>query len=304
MSERPTDALAAGTVAAPRRRARLSGATVRPLDAIRVDRFFAVGVATLAVMVIVALLYPVLTPYDAAAPDPDATLTGPSWAHPFGTDQFGRDVLARTLAATRVDLLIAGVAVVVSMVIGTVAGALAGYFGRWMDTLLMRGVDVIMVFPVLVVGLALVAVVGVGEVNVIVATVVVNVPIFARLARSEVLSRRELDYVHAAVCSGTPHLRILFRHLLPNCSGPIAVQASLSSAWAILNVAALSFIGIGVEPPTPEWGVMVAEGAAVLSQGAWWLSVFPGLAIMVSVLAFNMIGDGLQDRLNPRRTRR
>lgn len=252
---------------------------------------------------IIALLAPWITPYDPLASQSLLRFQPPSLAHPFGTDHFGRDVLSRTIMATRLNLGIALVAVSVAFAIGTLVGAISGYLGGWVDDLLMRLIDIVLSFPMLVLAMALAVFLGSGVSVVILVTIIINVPLFARLMRSEMLSRRSLDYVDAAVCSGNSTLRVIFYHLYPNCWGPVLIQCTLNLAWAILNTAALSFIGLGVKPPTPEWGTMIAEGARFIVNGAWWMSFFPGLCVTITVLAFNMFGDGLQDLLDPQRQR-
>lgn len=264
------------------------------------DPLAATGILLMALILLLALFGSLLTPYNPLQPSPDL-FAAPSLAHPFGTDQFGRDVLSRVLVAFRLDLFIAVTAIAAAAVIGVTIGGIAGYAGGRVDDVFMRAVDIIQSFPMLILAMALVAILGVGLVNVILVTIIVNVAIFARLARSDILAKKQLDYIDAARCSGASPARILVVHLLPNILGPILVQSTLSLAWAVLNVAALSFLGIGINPPTPELGVMVAEGAKFLINGAWWLSIFPGLALAFLVFGFNLIGDVLQDRFDPRR---
>lgn len=250
-----------------------------------------------------ALLAPWLMPYDPLSSRPDLRMQPPSWAHPFGTDHFGRDVLSRAIAALRLDLGIALSSVSAAFVIGTIIGACSGYLGGWIDDVLMRLIDIVLSFPMLVLAMGLAVFLGSGVTVVILVTIIINVPLFARLMRSEVLSRKSLDYIDAARCSGNSTLRVIFYHLYPNCWGPVIVQGTLNLAWAILNTAALSFLGLGVKPPTPEWGTMIAEGGRFIVNGAWWMSFFPGLCVTITVLAFNMFGDGLQDMLDPQRQR-
>ncbi len=264
------------------------------------DPLAAFGLLLLGTLLFLAIFGPALAPYGPLRPSPDV-FSPPTWAHPFGTDQFGRDTLSRVLQAFRLDIFIAVVAITAAALSGLAVGGVAGYIGGRFDDVFMRVIDVIQSFPMLILAMALVAFLGVGLTNVILVTVIVNVAIFARLTRSEVLGKKRLDFIDAARCSGASDTRILLRFLLPNIIGPVLVQATLSLGWAILNVAALSFLGIGINPPTPELGVMVAEGARFLSKGAWWLSVFPGLALVAAVFAFNLVGDVLQDRLDPRR---
>jgi peptide/nickel transport system permease protein len=269
----------------------------RPISA---DPLAIVGLALLSFILFLAIFGPSLAPYNPLQTSP-AVFQPPGHAHWFGTDQFGRDTLSRVLLAFRLDLFIAMTAISAAMLIGMAAGGVAGYLGGRFDDVFMRVIDVVQAFPMLILAMALVAFLGVGLVNVILVTVIVNIAIFARLTRSEILSRKRLEFIDAARCSGASDARILIAFLIPNILGPVLVQATLSLGWAILNVAALSFLGIGINPPTPELGVMVAEGARFLSRGAWWLSVFPGLALVAAVFAFNLAGDILQDRLDPRR---
>jgi peptide/nickel transport system permease protein len=264
------------------------------------DPLAAVGFVLMAALLLLAVFGSVLTPHNPLQPT-ENLLGPPTFVNPFGTDQFGRDVLSRVMIAFRLDMFIAVTAVAAAAVIGVAIGSVAGYAGRRVDDVFMRVVDVIQSFPMLILAMALVALLGVGIFNVILVTTIVNVAVFARLARGDILAKKQLDYVDAARCSGASAGRILVLHLIPNILGPILVQSTLSLAWAVLNVAALSFLGIGINPPTPELGVMVAEGAKFLANGAWWLSIFPGLALALTVFGFNLVGDVLQDRFDPRR---
>jgi peptide/nickel transport system permease protein len=228
-----------------------------------------------------------------------AALAPPSPAHPFGTDSLGRDVLARTVYGAKVSIQVAVTAVVVAAVVGAPLGIVAGYVGGTVEAVLMRLVDVLLGFPALVLAIGLVAALGFSLTNVIVALGVVYVPQFARIARSSALSVSEEAYVDAARAMGYSRTHIVFREVLPNSVSPLLVQASLLMAFAIIAEASLSFLGLGVQPPTPTWGQMVAAGSGYLVS-APWLSLFPGLAILVSVLGFNLVGDGLRDALDPR----
>lgn len=250
-----------------------------------------------------AVLGPSLVPYDPIATNARMALAPPSSAHWFGTDQLGRDLFSRVIVATRLDLLMAFAAVLLSMAIGSLAGAAMGYFGGWPDAAASRLVDVLMAFPLFVLAMAVVAALGNSVANVIYATAVINLPFYVRLARAETNVRRHMGYVEAARVGGSSHLRIIGVILLPNLAGPLVVQASLNLGWAVLNAAGLSFIGLGVRAPTPEWGIMVAEGAQFVSSGRWWIALFPGLALMLTVFCFNLLGDALRDALDPR-TRR
>jgi peptide/nickel transport system permease protein len=247
------------------------------------------------------LIGPFLAPHDPADTSTN-TLASPSWAHLMGTDNFGRDVFSRVLHSGRQDMVIAIAATISALALGSLLGAISAYAGRWSDTLLMRSVDVIQAFPMFILALGLVAVaLSPGTRTMIIVIGIINIPIFARLMRAEVLARKSLAYVDAARCAGNPWYKILFYHLYPNAMGPILAQSAVTLSWAILDVAALSFLGVGVRPPTPEWGVMVAEGAPYMLSGQWWISFFPGLAIAVAVFAFNSMADQLQDLVDPRR---
>ena len=227
-------------------------------------------------------------------------LQPPSWAHLAGTDQLGRDTFSRLIVAARLDLTIAVSAVGVSFVLGAVIGSLCGYIGGRLDRAVGRFVDVLMAFPLFVLAMAMVAALGNRVENIVIATAIINLPFYIRFSRAEVNIRRNLGWVEAARACGDSHMSVVLRFLLPNVLPAMAVQMSLNLGWAILNAAGLSFIGLGVTPPTPEWGIMVAEGARFISTGKWWLVAFPGFALMLAVLCFNLLGDGMRDILDPR----
>jgi len=248
-----------------------------------------------------AALGPALTPYDPLASDTANALTGPSAAHWFGTDQLGRYIFSRIVVATRLDLGIAMTAVALAFAIGALAGLAAGYYGGWIDRIVGRAVDTIMAFPLFVLAMGIVAALGNTIVNIVYATAIINLPIYARVARSEANIRREAGYIEAARLSGNGEARILLAYVVPNILPIMMVQISLTLGYAILNAAGLSFIGLGVRPPTPEWGIMVAEGAAFMVSGEWWIAFFPGAALMVAVFCFNLLGDGLRDIVDPQR---
>jgi peptide/nickel transport system permease protein len=251
-------------------------------------------------LVILAAVGPWIAPYDPLTSDTAKSLQPPSRAHWFGTDQIGRDILSRVLVATRLDLVIAVTAVALSFAVGAAAGSAAGFFGGWTDRVVTRVTDTIMAFPLFVLAMAIVAALGNTLGNIVLATAVINVPFYARMARAEANVRREAGFVEAARLGGNGAARVLAVHVFPNCLPPMMVQASLNLGWAILNAAGLSFIGLGVRPPTPEWGIMVAEGAAFIVSGEWWIAHFPGLALMTAVFCFNLLGDGLRDLIDPR----
>ena len=239
-------------------------------------------------------------PYDPIASDVQQALQPPSAAHWAGTDQLGRDIFSRIISATRLDLVIAISAVGLSFAAGAVIGGFCGYSGGRLDRWVGRIVDVLMAFPLFVLAMALVAALGNRVENIIIATAVINLPFYVRFARAEVNVRRNAGWVEAARACGESHLSVVLRVLLPNVLPAMAVQISLNLGWAILNAAGLSFIGLGVTAPTPEWGIMVAEGARFISTGKWWLVAMPGFALMLTVLCFNLLGDGLRDILDPR----
>jgi peptide/nickel transport system permease protein len=260
----------------------------------------AVAASGVLILILVAIFGPAIAPYDPIASSVSEALLPPSRLHLAGTDQLGRDAFSRLLVATRLDLVIAVSAVAVSFVLGAVIGAFCGYAGGRLDRAVGRFVDVMMAFPLFVLAMAMVAALGNRVENIVIATAIINLPFYIRFARAEVNVRRNLGWVEAARASGESHGSVVLRFLLPNVLPAMAVQMSLNLGWAILNAAGLSFIGLGVKPPTPEWGIMVAEGARFISTGKWWLVAFPGLALMLAVLCFNLLGDGMRDILDPR----
>ena len=260
-----------------------------------------VAAGLFGLFVLLALIGPWIVPYDPLASDAAATLKPPSAAHWFGTDALGRDIFSRTIAATRLDLGIAVSAVVLSFVIGISLGLMAGYFGGWWDLGVTRLSDTIMAFPLFVLAMGIVAALGNTVGNIVLATAVINVPFYVRVARAETNIRRNAGFVEAARLAGNGEWRILAVHLFPNILPPAAVQVSLNMGWAILNAAGLSFIGLGVRPPTPEWGILVAEGAQFIVSGEWWVSFFPGAVLMLAVFSFNLLGDALRDIFDPRK---
>lgn len=261
------------------------------------------GGSIVLLLALVAAFGASLAPYDPLAMDFGARFAPPSWAHPFGTDDFGRDLFSRVLHGAAVSFQVAFIAVGISGVAGVALGLLAGYLGGWLDEAIMRAMDVIFAFPAVLLAITVMAVLGRGVENAMIAIAIVYVPIFARVTRGAVISVRDREFVTAARALGTGHARIMLAHVLPNAAGPILVQTSLSLAFAILAEAALSFFGLGTQPPDPSWGRMLSEGRAFLGQ-APWMGIFPGLAIMAAVLGFNLLGDGLRDVLDPRWRRR
>jgi peptide/nickel transport system permease protein len=230
---------------------------------------------------------------------PQASLAPPSAQHPFGTDEFGRDVLSRVLVGSRVSLIVAFLSVATAVALGTTLGLTAGYYGGSWDGVSMRAMDIIFAFPAILLAIAIMAVLGTSLLNLVIAIGIVYTPQFARVARAAALTVRSLEFVDAARVLGLGNLRIIGRHLIPNIMAPVIVQVSLSLSLAILSESALSFLGLGTQPPTPSWGNMLSEGRQFLEL-APWNAVFPGLAIMLVVLGFNLLGDGLRDLLDPR----
>lgn len=249
-----------------------------------------------ALAVLVLLLAPALT-QDPLATDAFDMLAPPSRAHWFGTDQLGRDIFARVVAAARLDLAIAAAAVLAAAVLGTLIGAAAGQRGGWPDAVTGRLAEGLMAFPLFILALVFVAVLGNSVKSVVIATALVNLPFYLRLARAEARVLARAGFVEAARAGGAGPARILRRHLIPNLLPLVVVQGSVNLGWAVMNVAGLSFLGLGVRPPQPEWGVMVAEGARYLATGEWWVAAFPGAALAGTILAFNLCGDALRDRL-------
>jgi peptide/nickel transport system permease protein len=257
-----------------------------------------VGVVVILAVLVVAAAAPVIAPYDPIANDLRARLQSPSWEHGFGTDDFGRDVFSRVVWGTRISLLVAAIVVAVAALGGALVGLLSGYVGGRLDDLVMRVIDVLLAFPALLLALAVMAALGSSLVNVILAVAVAFLPRFARLQRSVVLSVREREFVLAAEALGMPRLRILWRHVMPNCLAPVIVMSTVSAADAILIEASLSFLGLGVQPPAPTWGAVISDGRSFM-QNAPWISGLSGLAIMVTVLGLNLLGDGARDVLDP-----
>jgi peptide/nickel transport system permease protein len=259
-----------------------------------------VAFCAIVLLIIIAVLAPWVAPLDPNEPDANAVLQGPSWAHVLGTDDYGRDEFSRIIIASRVDLLVPIVSTLLALLIGSLIGALSGFRGGWVDQIVMRIVDSVMAFPAFVLAMGLTAVIGSSITNLILVIAVTQVPAYLRQMRAEMLREREMEYAEAARTVGNPTWRIVFIHLLPNCFPPLIVQATLAMGFALLTLAALSYIGLGIQPPNSEWGEMTSEGAGLMVTGQWWLSLFPGIAIVATVLIFNVVGDGLRDLLDPR----
>ncbi|PTX59065.1 peptide/nickel transport system permease protein [Melghirimyces profundicolus] len=258
-----------------------------------------IGGGIILFFILIALIAPLLLPFGYNQIDADARLQAPSAEHWFGTDDFGRDIFARVIYGARISLWVGFFAITGSIVVGSVLGLIAGFYGGWRDTLISRFFDILLAFPAILLAIAIVAMLGPGLENAMYAIAIINVPTFGRLMRSRVLAVKQEDYVLAARAIGMKNSRILFRHILPNSWTPIMVQGTLGFATAVLEAAALGFIGMGAQPPEPEWGKMLSDSRAFI-QSAPWTMVFPGLAIMLTVLGFNLLGDGLRDVLDPR----
>lgn len=257
------------------------------------------GFIIVGLVVLVGLLAPVLAPYDPNLMDIPARLQGPSSAHPFGTDEMGRDILSRVMYGTRISIAVGVIIVAVSAAIGVVLGSLSGYFGGRIDQAVMAVTDMILAFPSMVLALALTAAMGPGLLNTMLAVIIVRIPMYTRLMRGQVLVQKEQQYVRAARTFGEKPFWIVARHIVPNCLTPLMVQMTLGIGDAILIASSMSFIGLGAQPPTPEWGAMIST-ARVYAIDQWWYAAFPGLSILITIMGFNLIGDGIRDILDPR----
>jgi peptide/nickel transport system permease protein len=258
-----------------------------------------VGGAVVLLFIFTAVFAPLIAPYDPLESNLDEALQSHTYKHWFGTDEQGRDILSRIIYGGRMSLAIGVIAVAISSVLGVFLGLISGFMGGKVDNVIMRFMDILMAFPGMLLALAIVSALGPGTFNLMIALGVYSVPFFARVVRGSVLSVREMEYVEAARAIGQSNFFIVFSHILPNCVGPILVLATLRIALAILNGAGLSFLGLGPQPPTPEWGAMLSSGRTYL-RIAPWVATYPGLAIMFVVLGFNVFGDGLRDALDPR----
>lgn len=269
----------------------------------RSNRFAVAAALVVLSLFILSFLAPLITPYDPDAIDAYHVLLPPSDAHWFGTDELGRDVFTRVVYGARISLKVGFVAVGIAVLVGTVVGLVAGYYGGWPDTILMRLVDIMLCFPTFFLILAVIAMLEPSIWYIMIIIGLTGWMGVARLVRAEVLSLRERDFILAARALGASDLRIIFRHIFPNAMTPVLVSATLGVAGAILTESALSFLGIGVQPPTPSWGNILTSGKDYI-EFAWWLSLFPGLAILVTVLSYNLLGEGIRDALDPRLGRR
>jgi peptide/nickel transport system permease protein len=255
------------------------------------------GLIAIGIILFLAIFGPLLVPFAPNTPDPAAVTAPPSSQHWLGTDQYGRDILSRVVAAARLDLAVALSITAIALTAGSLIGALSGYLGGTFDDVLMRFIDVLLAFPAFILALGITAMLGNETRFVVIAVAIAYTPYFVRLVRGEMLTLRESEFADAATCAGNGRPRIMLYHLLPNALPPALVQATLTLGWGILDVAGLSFLGVGITPPTAEWGVLVSDGAQYINSGQWWISVFPGLFILLAVLGFNLVGDWVRDHL-------
>lgn len=270
------------------------------------NRLSVIGLVIIVLLIVMAIFAPIITPYPEQAkgePSLKERLQPPSWKHPFGTDHMGRDILSRVIYGSRTSLVIGFSVVTIALVVGLFLGIVAGYFGGKFDTIIMRITDVFLAFPPLLLALLIATTLGRGMLNAILALAITWWPWYTRLARGMAISVKGRPYVEAAKAMGIPDWKIMIRHVLPNSISPVIVQATMDIGSAILEAAALSFLGLGVQPPTPDWGLMVSEGKNYFLN-YWWYPVFPGLAIFITVIAFNLVGDAIREVIDPRLRRR
>lgn len=295
MANPPSSSRKPRKVARPYHSSLISDAVRRVLR----DKLAVVGLVVMVIFLLTAVLAPVVAPYDPIEQHLVERRKPPSSQHPLGLDDLGRDILSRVIFGARKSLQVGVLSVSLAILVGAFIGAVSGYLGGWVDTLVMRLMDIMLAFPALLLAIAIVTVLGPGLLNMLYAIGIVSIPVYARIVRASVLSVKAQDYILAARAVGAGSGRILFRHVLPNCLTPLIVQGTLGIGTAILDAAGLSFLGLGARPPTPEWGAMLGQGRyAVFS--APHIVLFPGIAIMLTVLGFNLLGDGLRDALDPR----
>ena len=263
------------------------------------NRMAVFGLVVIILLILCALFPSVIAPYGYDDQNLSEQFIAPCLAHPFGTDNFGRDILSRVIYGCRISLLIGLISVSISCVLGVMLGCIAGYYGNKVDNLVMRFIDIMLAIPQMLLAMSIVAALGIGTENLILAIAIGSVPGYARIVRGSILSVKGQEFIEAARSIGASDFRIITRHIVPNCLAPIIVQATMSIASAILSTASMSFIGLGIEPPTPEWGSMLSAGRAYL-RDHWFVVTFPGVAIMLTVFAFNLFGDGLRDALDPK----
>lgn len=278
-------------------RDRLSWSIIRSTRGLLGQKLFAFSLLLIALLVFMALFAPLVLPYDPLKTNPEAQFLAPAGEHWFGTDQYGRDIFTRLVHATRLNLVIAFSVVGLAFTVGSLMGAISGFVGGLFDDIVMRVVDIMQSFPAFILAMGMTAVLGNSIGNVIIAIAVAYTPYFVRLTRGEMLRVRKMEYADAARCMGVSPWRILYYHLLPNTITPSVVQSALALGWATLDTAGLAFLGLGIRPPTAEWGVMVSDGAKNILSAEWWTWLFPGLAIFMAVFAFNGVADTLRARL-------
>lgn len=269
------------------------------LKALSRNRMAVLGLVILIILLFTGIFAHVIEPYDFAKQNLADAFQHPSPSHIFGTDEFGRDIFSRVVYGARMSLLVGFVSVGIAVIIGGVLGAIAGYYGRRVDNLIMRFMDVLLAVPQTLLAIAIVAALGTGLMNLMIAVGISSVPTYARIVRASVLTIREEEYIEAARASGTSNTKIIIKHILPNCVAPVIVQVTLGIAGAILTAAGMSFIGLGIQPPNPEWGNMLSSGRDYI-RGYAYMTMFPGLAIVITVLSLNLLGDGLRDALDPK----
>lgn len=295
---RPVDTNAESVTAKPRGVAEPRSRFKDSLSLFAKNKGSVIAIGILLLLVAAAVLAPVLTPYDPIKMS-SVGMKGPSLGHLFGTDRFGRDVLTRVLFGARLSLWVAFIATAIGSVLGVIPGLIAGYRGGWADMMVMRLIDIMLAFPGIILAMAIVAVLGGGLTNVMIAVGISLIPSYVRLVRGTVLSVKENAYIDAARVIGCRDTAIMFRHILPNVIAPIIILMTVSTAWAVIIATSLNFLGLGVQPPMPEWGADLAVGRNYL-RSAWWVGAFPGLFIMITLLSINLMGDGLRDALDPR----
>jgi peptide/nickel transport system permease protein len=274
---------------------------MKPIETLRAltqNKTALIGLFVIAALLVLALIGPWIAPYNPLIPDPIHSLQRPSWAHPFGTDSLGRDILSRIIFGSRISIIIGLIAVSISLIPGTLLGLLAGFYGKRVDESIMRIMDILLAFPTILLAIFITAILGPNLLNTMIAVGIVYIPHYARIVRSTVLSLKEQLFVQAIRSLGGSNLRIISRHIFPNTLPPIIVYATLGMGTAVLQAAALGFLGLGAQPPLPEWGAMLSEGRQYI-QNAPHVAAFPGLSIFILVLGFNLFGDGLRDILDP-----
>lgn len=265
----------------------------------RRNKLSMVGLTVILLLIIVAIFADQIAPYGFAEQDLANQFAKPSSEHLFGTDDLGRDIFSRVVYGSRISLKVGFISVGIALVLGVAIGAITGYFGGRIDNILMRFIDILQSIPDILLAIAILAALGPGLSNLMIAVGVAAIPGYARIVRSSVLSIRDMEFIEAARANGSSHARIIFKHVIPNCLAPIIVQATLGVAYAIINAAGLSFIGLGLEPPTPEWGAMLSAGRSYIRDHVH-MTIYPGLAIVVTIFALNVLGDGLRDALDPK----